>query len=137
MITIVTTYTFNSLITATLLKLLLRSSHTEIVQEVELNSSQLYVNTHNYHLEHILHEYERKYGQITLLHKVPQLWKELQVKIDTLCQDHQEHLPLTKIISIIEEIITDEEPFFKTKNLIRQLEQLSLVSPKRTDLVKI
>lgn len=123
MITIKTQARFETLLAAVLLKQILVSNTVKIVLESDLNSSKLSLAIESYSLENLLHEYERKFGNLEIIHHPSQLWEKIKDEVQVYLMDHDTIDDITMIINDFEHILKEEgrHQLFSSKMFLRKL----------------
>ncbi|MFN7160237.1 MAG: hypothetical protein ACK4NC_01345 [Candidatus Gracilibacteria bacterium] len=108
MITITTQAKFDALFAAVLLKRILVSNAAKIVLESDAISSKLSLDINSYSLENLVHEYERKFEKIDIMHSGTGEWHTFQESIQQYCGESNENQDLTFLINALEQIITEK-----------------------------
>lgn len=124
MITITTQARFEAIFAAVLLKRILVSNAAKIVLESDSNSSKLSLDITSYSLENLLHEYERKFEKIDMIHNGTGEWHTLGESIQLYCDEHAQLTDITFIIDSLEQIILEKQnqQISRAKNLQKKLQ---------------
>lgn len=124
MITIRTEAKFEALFSAVLLKKILVSNATKIVLESDMNSSKLSLDITSYSLENLLHEYERKFDKIHILHSGTIEWNTLAEQVQAYLNEKTDHTDITFILDSLEHILSQDSMHQSAaiKNLQKKLQ---------------